>query len=117
MRQLDSVNEVKLREIQKNAEKKKSVEYQEKLFGDAVKGNMIKLPQDAVELMSFFCSVEQLFVDFGVENKVRVHLLEPDPTAAARVLIASIKPSAPCGYDKVKAMLLHQLKLGPADRL
>jgi hypothetical protein len=70
-----------------------------------LRGTMSKMPQDAVELVPYFRSVEQLFVDFGVEKKLRVHLLKPHLTEAARVLIARMEPSAGSDYDRVKAML------------
>jgi len=44
--------------------RRKSVVYKAKLFGDALWGIMGKMPQDAVELVPYFRSVEQLFVDF-----------------------------------------------------
>ena len=115
--QNDSVNEAKISEIRRNEEKERSVVYQAKLFGDALRGTMSKMPQDAVELVPYFRSVEQLFVDFGVEKKLRVHLLKPHLTEAARVLIARMEPSAGSDYDKVKAMLLHEFKLSPAALL
>jgi len=115
--QNDSLNEAKINEVRRNEEKEKSVVYKAKLFGDALRGTMSKMPQDAVELVPYFRSVEQLFVDFGVEKKLRVHLLKPHLTEAARVLIARMEPSAGSDYDRVKAMLLHEFKLSPAALL
>lgn len=114
IKQHDSVNEAKLFEIQRKEEKEKSVVYQAKLFGDALRGTMNKMPQDAVELLPYFRGVEQLFVDFGVDIKLRVHLLKPHLTEAARVLIARMEPSMATDYVQVKTMLLREFKLSPA---
>jgi hypothetical protein len=111
------INQAKLSEIKRNEEKERTVVYKAKLFGDALRGTMTKMPQDAVELVPYFRSVEQLFVDFGVEKKLRVHLLKPHLTEAARVLIARMEPAMASDYDRVKAMLLHEFKLSPAALL
>ena len=95
----------------------KTMVYRAKLFGDALRGTMSKMPQDAIELVPYFRSVEQLYVDFGVEKKLRVHLLKPHLTEAARVLIARMDPTMASDYDLVKAMLLHEFKLSPVSLL
>ncbi len=46
----------------------KTMVYRAKLFGDALRGTMSKMPQDAIEPVPYFRSVEQLYVDFGVEE-------------------------------------------------
>lgn len=38
-----------------------------KRFGDALWGTIAKMPQDAIDLVPFFCHVEQLFGDITVE--------------------------------------------------
>ena len=66
----DSINGAQISEMQRNEEKERSVVYKAKVFGDALKGTMSKMPQGAVELVPYFRSAEQLFVDFGVEKKI-----------------------------------------------
>ena len=109
--------DLKYDEMNNKKDAERTIVYRAKLFGDALRGTMTKMPQDAVELVPYFRSVEQLFVDFGVEKKLRVHLLKPHLTEAARVLIARMDPAMASDYNLVKAMLLHEFKLSPASLL
>jgi hypothetical protein len=91
--------------------------YKAKLFGDAMRGTLAKMPQDAIELLPYFRQVEQLFKEFKVDKELRVHLLKPHITETARNLIARMSPGDATDFDKVKAVLLHEFKLSPAALL
>jgi hypothetical protein len=67
--------ELRRREVEQKDDKakrksdlEKTMVYRAKLFGDALRGTMSKMPQDAIEPVPYFRSVEQLYVDFGVEE-------------------------------------------------
>src|SRR5664279_1509495 len=98
----------------KGSTRKKSLVARTKQFSDAMRGLFARMPQDALELVSYFKTVEQLFDDFIVDPKLRVHLIRPHLTETARILIARMDSSDALDYGKVKAMLLHEFKLSPA---
>lgn len=88
-----------------------------KLFGDAMRGTVAKMPQDAIDLLSYFNQVEQLFNEFKVDKELRVHLLKPHLTEMARNIIARMSPTDSTDFDKVKTLLLHEFKLSSATLL
>ena len=61
---------MRLAEIERNKAKESSVVYQAKLFCDALRGTLPKMPTDCVELMTYFRGVEQLIRDFKVEPEL-----------------------------------------------
>ena len=85
--------------------------YQVKWFGDALRGTVAKMPNDALELIPWLCSVEKLFIDFGVSDNLKVHLLKPHLTEQARNLITRMDPVEAAQYEDVKRLLLHEFKL------
>ena len=91
--------------------------YKAKLFGDALRGTMSRMPQDAVELVPYFRNVEQLFSDFKVEPELKAHLLKPHLSDQARVLIARMDPAKASSYDEIKKFLLREYKLSAAALL
>lgn len=77
-----------------DAKKQREAEpvYKAKLFGDALRGTVAKMPSDALELIPWLRNVEKLFSDFKVEDELKVHLLKPHLTEQARNLIARMDP-------------------------
>jgi hypothetical protein len=117
MEQSESMNNARREEIERNKNKERSAVYQAKLFGDALRGTLPKMPTDSVELVSYFRGVEQLFSDFKVEPELRVHLLKPHLTEMARTLITRMDSVKACKYEEVKNMLLHEFKMSPSALL
>ena len=104
-------------EYQRKKDKEKSLVHRIKLYADALRGIVTKMPNDAIELMSYFASIEQMFRDFKVEKSLQVHLIKPHLTEAARVMIARVEPTKASDFEQVKAMLMHEFKLSPAALL
>jgi hypothetical protein len=113
----EEANEIRKEEVRRAKEKEASIVYKAKLFGDSLRATVARMPSDAVELIPYFRNVEQLFDDFKVEKELRVHLLKPHLTEAARVLISRMDPVKAANYDEVKALLLHEFKLSPTALL
>ena len=116
--------ELKKRELDRNddeCQRKKDMEktlvHRVKLYADALRGIVTKMPNDAIELVSYFASVDQIFRDFRVEKGLQVHLIKPHLTESARIMIARMEPSKASDYEQVKAMLMHEFKLSPAALL
>jgi hypothetical protein len=102
-----------------DAKKQREAEpvYKAKLFGDALRGTVAKMPSDALELIPWLRNVEKLFSDFKVSDELKVHLLKPHLTEQARNLIARMDPEKSSQYDDVKTMLLHEFKLSASSLL
>jgi len=121
LEQMAGFKKDKLKILQaRNDEEKKRMEskvYQAKLFSDALRGTMPRMPSDPIEMMAYFQTVEKLFVDFEVKEALKVHLLKPHLTEQARVLVAKMDPAKCSDYDEVKKLLLHEFKLSPSALL
>ena len=92
----------------------KSVVHRAKLFGDAMKNSIVRMPIDVVELGSYFKDVEQLFASFEVPEDLRAQLLRPHLNEKAKTLVARMDPAQSTDYNAVKEMLLREFKLSPA---
>jgi len=66
----------------------KSIVHRAKLFGDAMKNTIARMPTDVVELVSYFKDVEQLFTNFEVPNDLKAQLLRPYLNEKAKTLVA-----------------------------
>ena len=121
LQQMAGLKKEKLKILQeKNEAEKKRMEstvYQAKLFSDALRGMMARMPSDPIEMMAYFRTVEKLFADFKVEETLKVHLLKPHLTEQARVLVAKMDPAKCSDYDEVKKLLLHEFKLSSSALL
>ena len=113
----ESMNGVRMAEIERTRARENSAVYQAKLFGDALRGTLPKMPTDCIELTAYFRGVEQLFSDFKVEPELRVHLLKPHLTETARTLIARMDSVKARKYDEVKNMLMHEFKMSASALL
>ena len=69
-----------------------------KLFGDALKYVISKMPTDGLELMCFFKNVERLFRNFDVEPDLHVHLLKPYLSEKERILISRMDAARSSDY-------------------
>ena len=61
---------LKILETKNTVEKKRmeSTVYKAKLFSNALRGSMARMPSDPIELTLYFRTVEKLFVDFAVKK-------------------------------------------------
>ena len=113
----ENMKMVRMAEIEGNKARRNSVVYQAKLFVDALRGTLPKMPTDCVELMTYFRGVEHLFCDFKVEPELRVHLSKPHMTETAKTLISRMDAVKARKYEDVKAMLLHEFKMSASALL
>ena len=88
-----------------------------KLYGDALRGTISRMPNDAIDLVPYFRTVEQLFVDFKVEDDLKAHLLKPHLSEKARALVSRMSPDKSSKYDEIKKLLLHEFQLNSAALL
>ena len=64
-----------------------TIVHRAKLFGDAMKNTIARMPMDVVELISYFKDVEQLFANFEVPEELRAQLLSPYLNEKAKLLL------------------------------
>jgi len=85
-----------------------------KVYADALKGTMTRMPMDVVHLLTYFQDVERLFTRFEVPDELRAHLLRPYLNEKGKILISRMDPQLANDYNEVKAMLLREFKQSPA---
>ena len=87
---------------------------QTKLFADALKGSMPRMPSDVVHLLTYFKDVEQLFAKFEVPVGLQAQFLRPYLSEKATLLVSRMDADKASDYKAVKTMLLREFKLSPA---
>ncbi|KAL3234754.1 hypothetical protein MRX96_022566, partial [Rhipicephalus microplus] len=75
-----------------------------------------RLPSDA-DVPLWFEEVETLFATYQVPHESRVHLVMPALTERVRYLLRNLNPEESADYESVKAAVLTELKLSPAEYL
>lgn len=76
----------------------------------------LKLPCDA-DIPLWFDEVERLFLTYGVPESSRVHLVVPALSERVRYMLRGLKDSECNDYEAVKAAVLKELQLSPAEYL
>ncbi len=118
--------ELRLREDRDKAEAKhKAAEFAKqdsavaraKLYGDCIKNTMTRMPNDPIEIVSFFRNVEHLYKTFNVPDDLQASLLRPYLNDRARILVGRLDQDQAQKYGEVKSMLLKEFKLTPATYL
>ncbi|XP_075736237.1 uncharacterized protein LOC119161800 isoform X1 [Rhipicephalus microplus] len=82
--------------------------------GKVLKG--FRLPSDA-DVPLWFEEVEKLFATYQVPHESRVHLVMPALTERVCYLLRNLNPEESADYESVKAAVLTELKLSPAEYL
>jgi len=104
---------MELKLITDRNEAHKSIVHRAKLFADATKNTIVRMPTDLVELVSYFKDVEQLFTNYEVPNDLKAQLLWPYLNEKAKTLVARMDTTHSTDYEAVKCMLLREFKLSP----
>ena len=84
-----------------------------KKYGDALRGVLGRMPNDAADLPAFFENAERLFENMRIPSAFQAQLLMPYLTEKARALIARMDQSKASSYKEVKDLLLREYKLTP----
>ena len=85
-----------------------------KVYANALKGTMTRMPVDVVHLITYFKDVERLFAEFEVSAELQAHLLRPYLNEKASILISKMDPKKDSNFNEVKQMLLREFKLSPS---
>jgi hypothetical protein len=94
-------------------EKREAAVSRVKRFGDAIKHAMSRMPNDPIESVSFFDSLEKLYAIFEVPKYLKVTLLRPYLNVHARSLLTRFDSVHYNNYNRVKQFLLHEFHLCP----
>jgi len=100
------------RVVAENEEKhKESPAYQLKLWGDALHNTIGRMPNESVEIMSWFISLDWLYVQLGVPNDLQAILLRPHLNGRAKNLLTRFDASR--SDQSIKKYLLQEMQLTP----
>ena len=112
----EEIRRTKMRD-EKEEERRSSMVHMAKMFGDALKNTVARMPNDPVDLVSYFASVESQFNILEVPANLKAQLLRPYLNDKARQLLNRMDPARASDYNAIKKMLLHEFKLTPATYL
>ena len=102
------------RVVAENEEKhKESPAYKLKLWGDALRNTIGRMPNEAVEIVSWFISLDRLYVQLGVPNDLQAILLRPYLNERAKNLLTRFDASRSADYESIKKYLLQEMQLTP----
>jgi hypothetical protein len=98
--QLELQNDLKRKELalqeereRREADGRNSMVTRIKRLGDAMKNAISRMPNNPMELVSFFENLERLFETFEVEDDLKANLLRPYLNDRARNLLARFDPT------------------------
>lgn len=87
---------------------------QTKRFSDALKGALIKMSSDPVEVAGFFRQLDSLYAKFEVPVALRATLLKPYLNDKAKLIVARLDPCLADKYESVKEAILREFKTTPS---
>ena len=112
----EEIRRIKVRD-EREEERRGSMVHMAKMFGDALKNTVARMPDDPIDLVSYFESVETQFTILEVPANLKTQLLRPYLNDKARQLLNRLDPARASDYNAIKKMLLHEFKLTPATYL
>ena len=88
-----------------------------KMYGDAVRGSIIRMGADPLDAIPFFRRVEQLFQNYEIPEDFQANVISPYLSDKARVVVNKLSPEITAVYKEVKAAILKEFKLSPNSYL
>ena len=85
-----------------------------KTWGDALRNAISKMPNEPVEVISWFVNVERLFEQLKVPVELQAVLIRPYFSERARILLSRCDPALSADYVSVKKFLLQEFHLSPS---
>ena len=84
-----------------------------KMFGDLLKHVLFNMPNDINEIPVYLDTLDRIFTEYNVPNEIRINLVNPYLSSAARKLIVSLPADDLTDYEHFKAALLREFALTP----
>jgi len=82
-----------------------------KMWGDALRNTITRMPNESIEIVSWFVSVEKLFDQLKVPDKLRSVLIRPYLSDRAKLLMSKCDPTQSANFNSIKKFLLQELHL------
>jgi len=85
------------------------------LWGDALRNTISRMPNEPIEIVSWFISLDRLFDQLSVPNDLRAVLMRPHLNERAKNLLSRCDPDKTLLTNKVvKKFLLQEMQLTPS---
>ena len=81
-----------------------------KLWGDAMRNAIPSMPEQPIEVVSWFISLERLYEQLKVPVELRAVLMRPYLTVRAKTLLARCDISESADYEAIKKYLLQEMR-------
>ena len=107
-------HELKCKTAEQENEQRNNIAMKLKLWGEALRNAISKMPDEPIEVISWFISLERLFVQLSVPAELKVVLMRPYFNDRAKTLFARCDEKQAADYDAVKRYLLQEMRLSPS---
>ena len=85
-----------------------------KLFGDAMRNSVPRMPNDPMEVLAFFRNVEDIFEMLEVPVELQGILVRPFLNDKAKLLVVRLDQVGAVSYKDIKTLILAEFQLTPA---
>ena len=122
-KEMEIEKELKLREKELELEREKSkreTEWKEcpanklKLWGDALRNTISRMPIESIDIVSWFQSLEKLFEQLKVPYELQAVLMRPYLSDKVKSLLSRVDLDKSTDYRSVKKYLLQEMQLSPS---
>ena len=85
-----------------------------KLWRDALRNTISRMPSEPIEIVSWFISLDRLFDQLSVPDDMRAALIRPHLNERAKNLLSRCDPDKTHDYKVVKKFSLQETHLTPS---
>jgi len=85
-----------------------------KLWGDALRNTISRMPVESIDIVSWFQSLEHLFGQLKVPYELQAVLVRPYLNDKAKSLLARVNLDKSIDYRAIKKYLLQEMQLSPS---
>ena len=99
--------------VAQNQEKQRKSCVPTKIMGDALRNTIGRMPTKSLELVSWFISLDRLYVQLRVPNDLQAILLRPYLNERAKNLLTRFHASRSADSQSIKKYLLQEMQFTP----
>jgi len=103
--------ELKKKTVEHESVQKDSTGAKLKLWGDALRNAVSKMPSERIDIVSWFICLERLYKQLEVSTELRAVLMRPYLRERAKALLVRCDVDKAADYDAVKKYLLQEMRL------
>ena len=85
-----------------------------KNWGDALRNTITRMPNESMEIVSWFIGIERLYDQLKVPSELQAVLIRPYLSDQAKVLMSKCDVTHSSNYQAMKKFLLQELHLSPS---